>query len=107
MNTSGKTDWAALEAMTEEEIYRNALNDPDNPPDSPGIPLELRKEDGPTLLDRFNRAIERERNKVSLTVRYDADIIDWYKAKGKGYQSIMNAALRACMEAEKAAASKY
>lgn len=27
-----KTDWARLEAMTEEEIDANALADPDNPP---------------------------------------------------------------------------
>jgi putative transcriptional regulator len=28
----GKTDWARLEAMTDEEATRNALADPDNPP---------------------------------------------------------------------------
>jgi putative transcriptional regulator len=28
----GKTDWARLDAMTEEEIEANALSDPDNPP---------------------------------------------------------------------------
>ena len=26
------TDWARLDAMTEEEAHQNALNDPDNPP---------------------------------------------------------------------------
>ena len=30
-----KTDWARLEAMTEEEIEANALADPDNPPMTP------------------------------------------------------------------------
>lgn len=28
----GKSDWARLDAMTEEEIEANALSDPDNPP---------------------------------------------------------------------------
>src|SRR5215208_1524794 len=28
----GMTDWARLDAMTEEEIERNAAEDPDNPP---------------------------------------------------------------------------
>jgi putative transcriptional regulator len=28
----GRTDWARLAAMTEEEIIANALSDPDNPP---------------------------------------------------------------------------
>jgi putative transcriptional regulator len=27
-----KTDWARLDAMTEDEIYAAALSDPDNPP---------------------------------------------------------------------------
>ena len=34
-NPSGqttKTDWARIEAMTDEEAHQNALNDPDNPP---------------------------------------------------------------------------
>ena len=28
----GQTDWAKIDAMTEEEIEQNALNDSDNPP---------------------------------------------------------------------------
>ncbi len=27
-----ETEWARLEAMTEEELHQNALSDPDNPP---------------------------------------------------------------------------
>lgn len=30
--TKGKTDWERVNAMTEEEIEKNALADPDNPP---------------------------------------------------------------------------
>jgi putative transcriptional regulator len=30
-----KTDWARLEAMTDDEIEANALADPDNPPSTP------------------------------------------------------------------------
>jgi hypothetical protein len=28
----GQTDWAKIDAMTEEEIEQNALSDPDNQP---------------------------------------------------------------------------
>src|SRR5262245_62839767 len=28
----GKTDWAAVDAMTDEDIHKAALADPDNPP---------------------------------------------------------------------------
>jgi putative transcriptional regulator len=31
----GETDWAALEAMTPEEAYQNALDDPDAQPSTP------------------------------------------------------------------------
>lgn len=39
--------------------------------------------------------------KKQLTVRFDADIVDWFKAQGKGYQSRMNAVLRAYTEARR------
>lgn len=33
--------------------------------------------------------------KQQVTVHIDADVLDWFKAQGKGYQSRMNAVLRA------------
>lgn len=32
--------------------------------------------------------------KQQLTLRVDADVVDWFKRKGTGYQTQMNAALR-------------
>lgn len=29
---AGQTDWARVDAMTDEELHQNALDDPDNPP---------------------------------------------------------------------------
>ena len=105
MNETSRTDWKRLQTMTDSEATANALADADNPPVSEEIPLRLLHlpEDGATLLERFHKALEQEK-KVSLTVRYDADIVRWYKSKGKGYQSAMNAALRSVMEAERQAA---
>lgn len=102
MSRTTGTDWERLKNMTNEESWTNAISDPDNQPNSFGPRIPLRKEDGETLLQRFRKACEREK-KIPVTVRYDADVLLWYKAKGKGYQSIMNAALRSVMEAEKAA----
>jgi len=104
MNGTSGTDWAALEAMSDEEAYANALADPDAQPGPVGPEIDWQKEEGATILERFRKALAKE-NKVSLTVRYDADIVRYYKAKGKGYQAAMNAALRACMEAEQERAS--
>ncbi|MEO8409343.1 MAG: BrnA antitoxin family protein [Propionivibrio sp.] len=35
-----------------------------------------------------------EQTKLALTVRYDAEVVEAFKASGKGWQSRMNAALR-------------
>ena len=37
--------------------------------------------------------------KKQLTIRVDADVLDWMKGQGKGYQSRINAVLRAYYEA--------
>ena len=37
--------------------------------------------------------------KTSLALRVDADVVEWFKAQGPGYQTRMNAVLRAFKEA--------
>jgi uncharacterized protein (DUF4415 family) len=37
--------------------------------------------------------------KTQMTVRLDADMVDWFKAQGRGYQTRMNAVLRAYYQA--------
>ena len=39
--------------------------------------------------------------KALLSLRIDSDVIEWFKKQGAGYQSRMNALLRAYMEAHK------
>jgi uncharacterized protein (DUF4415 family) len=38
--------------------------------------------------------------KRQLTIRLDADVLDWLKANGKGYQTRINHILRAAMESQ-------
>ena len=45
---------------------------------------------------RFYRPIKQQ-----ITARIDADVLDWLKAQGKGYQSRINAILRKEMLAHK------
>lgn len=40
--------------------------------------------------------------KQSISLRVDPDVLDFFKAEGKGYQTRMNAVLRAYMQARKA-----
>jgi uncharacterized protein (DUF4415 family) len=54
----------------------------------------------------FARAVARRGlkpvpKKALLSLRIDADVIAWFKSQGAGYQSRMNALLRAFMEAHK------
>jgi len=84
-----QSDWAAADAMTEEELEAAIASDPDEAGlgyQSPawdhviiGFPLPKRQ----------------------ITVRLDGDIVEWFKATGKGYQTRMNAVLRSYVESEK------
>ena len=56
--------------------------------------------------EMFARAVVRKglrpiSKKTLLSLRVDADVIEWFKSQGAGYQSRMNALLRAYMEAHK------
>ena len=50
----------------------------------------------------FKRAILRlPESKTAVTIRLDRQVLNWFKAKGPGYQTRINALLRAYMEAHK------
>lgn len=38
--------------------------------------------------------------KLQLTIRLDADVVDWLKGHGKGYQTRINRILRVVMESQ-------
>jgi uncharacterized protein (DUF4415 family) len=57
--------------------------------------------DIPPLDDAFFRKatmVAWPPGKQQVTVRLDADVLDWLKASGKGYQTRLNFILRAAME---------
>ena len=58
--------------------------------------------DIPELDEDFWRRAERHMPtpKQGVFIRLDADVLDWLKSKGKGYQTRMNAMLRALMESD-------
>ena len=37
--------------------------------------------------------------KKAISFRVDRDVLDWFRAKGKGYQSLMNAVLKSYVDA--------
>ena len=80
------TDWQGLDTMTDDRVDTS---------DIPPIPL-----------DRFasaliRRGIQSPAVKRQITLRIDADVLDWFRARGNGYQTQINAILRAYKEAHK------
>jgi uncharacterized protein (DUF4415 family) len=43
--------------------------------------------------------------KAQLTLRLDQDVLEWFKQQGRGYQTRINALLRAYMEAHQSEAA--
>lgn len=81
-----KTDWARVDAMTEAELEAAIASDPD----WADIPRDWYKHATPY----YPKA-----HKKQVTLRIDPDVLDWFKRQGRGYQTRINAALRAFVEA--------
>jgi uncharacterized protein (DUF4415 family) len=82
------TDWKRLEAMTDEDI------------DTSDIP--------PLTPEMFAKAVVKQGlkprdTKAQLTIRVDKDVLAWFKSRGHGYQTQINALMRVYMEAHKSA----
>lgn len=48
---------------------------------------------GPAVVKR-GRGPQRTPTKISTTIRLDADVLEYFRAKGRGYQTGINDALR-------------
>ena len=81
-----QTDWEKVKNMTETEIDAAAVSDPDAQPTD-----EAFWEDAQVVMPQPKRAI---------SLRIDDDVLEWFKSQGRGYQTRMNAVLRAYMEAQ-------
>lgn len=81
MSKRSKTDWKRMAAMKDEDI------------DTSDIP-ELDE-------DFFRQAEIRLPPKQPVTIRLDADVLEWFKANGQGYQTRINKLLRSYMEAHR------
>jgi putative transcriptional regulator len=75
----GRTDWARLDAMTEEEIEANALADPDNPPISDEELARFRRVPNPReIRKRLNLTQEEFAERFHLRL---GTIRDWEQGK--------------------------
>ena len=77
-NTS-RTDWAALEAMTDEEIDYSDI---------------------PPLTDEFfeNAMLRVPAAQADNLIQLDPEVMAWFRSQGAEYRSIINSVLRRYME---------
>lgn len=90
-NGEDRTDWARVDALTDADIDRAIASDPDAAP-----VLGKRFWDSADLLSAAAAA-----EKVPVTLRIDRDVVQCFRELGPGYQSRMNAVLRAYANAQK------
>jgi uncharacterized protein (DUF4415 family) len=60
--------------------------------------------DIPPLDEEFfkNAVLRLPESKRAVSLRLDADVLDWFRRQGQGYQTKINAILRLYMQAKKA-----
>lgn len=51
------------------------------------------------IRDIVRQGLPAAPRKAAVSLRLDADVLDWFKARGAGYQTRINAVLRAYMDA--------
>ncbi len=83
-STKSATDWARIDAMQDDDIDFSDC-------------AELTPDMFAKAIVR--RGLELPPKKVQITLRIDGDVVDWFKTQGRGYQTQINALLRAYMEA--------
>jgi uncharacterized protein (DUF4415 family) len=81
----GKTDWNAVDALTDEEIESAAMGDPD------AVPLDVDWSEAVLFVPPKKRAI---------SIRVDEDVLKFFRQSGSGYQSRINAVLRSYVQAK-------
>ncbi len=82
MNKKSKTDWARIDAMTDDDIDTSDI---------------------PELDDDFFASAELRmpKNKTSVMLSVDTEVLEWFESQGAEFQQRINAALRIYAEAHR------
>ena len=82
--TKPATNWRRVRSMADDEIRAGIVDDPDARPTDEAFWKDAR--------------VIMPRRKETVTIQLDADLLDWFRS-GRGYQTRINAILRAYMNA--------
>lgn len=80
----GQTNLEAVVALTEEELETSIDHD----------------EEGVVDWNTISTELPKPPRKVSFTMRYDPEVLEWFRSQGSGYQTRMNSVLRAYIDAQ-------
>lgn len=81
-----RTDWARAAAMSEADLEASIAADPD---------------EAGMVFDWASATVTLPRAKAVLNMRVDQDVLDYFKQSGRGYQTRINAVLRAFVAAQR------
>jgi uncharacterized protein (DUF4415 family) len=85
--TEGRTNWKRLDALSDGAIRKAVASDSDAAPIAGA--------------DWFRRAkIVLPQPKKAVSIRLDRDVTEWFRRQGRGYQTRINAVLRAYVRAQ-------
>lgn len=82
---TSKTDWTRLQSVQDEDIQLT--------PEHPEADLNH------MVKGIARRGLKLIPPKTSVLLRIDTDVLEWFKAQGPGYQTRINAVLRAFRDA--------
>ncbi len=81
-----RTDWARFDATTQAELEASIAADPDDVHEAP----------------QWDQAVlGLPPRKEHINIRVDADVLEWFRQTGRGYQTRMNNVLRAFVESRR------
>jgi uncharacterized protein (DUF4415 family) len=83
-SNKSRTDWVRVRAMTNRDIALSSMH-----PESSAKHI---------VRGIVRRGLKPVRPMAAISLRVDADVLDWFKAQGPGYQTRINAILRAYKE---------
>lgn len=83
----GKTNWDKIDKLTDEDIEKAMRDDPDW--------ADL------VDMDWSDAVVVVPRRKQAISIRLDADILDYFRSQGRGYQTHINAVLRSYIDQKK------
>ena len=82
---ASKTEWARVRALKDRDIKITA--------EHPEVEISQ------IVRGIARRGLRPMAPKASISLRLDADVLEWFKSHGRGYQTRMNAVLRAFKDA--------